>query len=154
MSENAVVFRAAQQKMTYSLRQIESNCQSEQSEDRHWWHLLMAVREFEDNHADYRAKLNCYRDLCSGSHWTASLVFTAMANNDRVIDHSVRQLRRDLHMALCDYALTPESTELLLSQLSDFSQFAANSLVIEVDLISQMLDTLFKVDMQISHLAH
>lgn len=151
MSTNTLVFRTAQQKMARSLGQINANCPPR---DRHWWGILMAVKEFEDIHADYRAKLNFYRDLCSGTHWTASQVFTAMTNNDKVIDQRIRQLRRELHIALCDRTQTIESTELLLSQLSEFSQFAANSLAIEVELISQMLDTLFNLDAQMSHQAH
>ncbi len=136
--------------MTYSLLQIDSKCASV---DMQWWHLLRAVRQFEDIHGDYRAKLNCYRDLCSGSHWTASLVFAAMTNNDRVIDQSIRELRRELHLVLCDRAPTAKSTKQLLAKLSDFSQFAAKSLVIEIELISQMLDTLFDLDSRVPHRA-
>ena len=149
MSRNTLAIRVAQQGLTYSLRQIERN---KSNENGHLWHILVAVREFERIHLEYRAQRNCFQDL--SSHWAVSLVYSSMMSNDRVIDDNMRRIRRELHLQLCGNTQSIESQALLMTQISELSQLATKSLVVEIELLAQILDTVLGPEAQTSGLYH
>lgn len=146
MSISTLALRSAQQQVAHSLRSIDRICRDE---NQHWWQVLRAVSHFEKTYRNYRLTLNEYRDIYSDSHWTALLVFTAMGHNDTAVGQTVRKLRRALHLVIGENITDHATAARLSAQLTDFNQFTFDSLSIEIELVSEMLDTLFTQEIRI-----
>lgn len=140
MYKSNVKIGSAQQKMTYSLSAIQRICDDEQ---RSWWFVLISLKQFEQLHRDYRTTINTYREYCCDTHWSAMVLFSAMSQNEQIVDSYVKRIRRNLHLTISHSAPEYLTTDYLLADTGSFTSFAKKNLNIEFQLLSEMLETLF-----------